>query len=137
MKPVQKEEQIALGDRLTRACGRSSSPAVRRRYFITGPQWAPSYEGQAVFHAPVRSRITFEKVIEEYSKIGVGYWCTHDTDVIPTPDLLTPRQDEIVDRIKKSLSQHGLKCSMVTTETFHHPVWAAGPAAESPALREY
>ena len=33
--------------------------------------------------------------------------------------------------------KHGLKCSMVTTETFHHAVWAAGPAAESPEVREY
>ena len=26
---------------------------------------------------------------------------------------------------------------MVTTETFYHPVWAASPAAEAPAVREY
>jgi xylose isomerase len=26
---------------------------------------------------------------------------------------------------------------MVTTETFHHAVWAAGPAAEAPEVREY
>ena len=32
---------------------------------------------------------------------------------------------------------HGLKCSMVTTETFHHAVFAAEPAAESPQVREY
>ena len=51
----------------------------------------------------MRSRITFETVIEQYSKIGVGYWCTHDTDVIPTNDLFTQRQDEIVNRIKESL----------------------------------
>ena len=62
--------------------------------------------------------------MEEYSKIGVAYWCTHGTDVIPTEDLFTPRQDEIVGRIKDSLRKNGLKCSMVTTETFHHPVWS-------------
>lgn len=137
MNPIPQEKQTALVDRLTQACGGSYSPEVRRRYFITGPQWAPSYEGQAVFHAPVRSHITFETVIEEYAKIGVQYWCTHDTDVIPTTDLFTPRQDDIVNRIKDALRKHGLKCSMVTTETFHHAVWAAGPAAESPELREY
>ena len=26
---------------------------------------------------------------------------------------------------------------MVTTETFHHAVWAASPAAEAPEVREY
>ena len=137
MAPIPQDKQLSLVDRLTQACGGSYSPEVRRRYFITGPQWAPAYEGQAVFHAPVRPPVTFEKVIEEYSKMGVGYWCTHDTDVIRTEDLFTPRQDEIVARIKSTLAQHGLQCSMVTTETFHHAVWAAGPAAESPDLREY
>ena len=137
MTAIAKEKQTALVDRLTQACGGGYSPEVRRRYFITGPQWAPAYEGQAVFHAPVRSPLTFETVIEEYSKVGVGYWCTHDTDVIPTDDLFTPRQDEIVERIKQSLAKHGVKCSMVTTETFHHAVWAAGPAAEAPEVREY
>ncbi|MBV9502423.1 MAG: TIM barrel protein [Acidobacteriaceae bacterium] len=137
MSGIPQEKQIALVDRLTQACGGSYSPEVRRRYFITGPQWAVSYQGQAVFHAPVRAPITFETVIEEYSKIGIGYWCTHDTDVIPANDLFTTRQDEIVGRIKNALEKYRLKCSMVTAETFHHPVWAAGPAAESPELREY
>jgi len=137
MNPIPQEKQRALVDRLMQASGGSYSPEVRRRYFITGPQWAVAYEGQAVFHAPVRSPITFEKVIEEYSRIGVGYWCTHDTDVIPTNDLFTPKQDETVERIKSSLSKNGMKCSMVTTETFHHPVWAAGSAAEAGDVREY
>jgi xylose isomerase len=85
----------------------------------------------------VRSPITFETVIEEYSRIGIGYWCTHDTDIIPTNDLFTPRQEEIIGGVKDALKKHDLKCSMVTAETFHHPVWAAGPAAESPDVREY
>jgi len=137
MSSIPQDKQIALVDRLTQACGGSYSPEVRRRYFITGPQWAASYQGQAVFHAPVRPPISFERVIEEYSKIGLGYWCTHDTDVIQTEDLFTAKQDETVERIKATLAKFGMKCSMVTTETFHHPVWAAGPAAESPDVRAY
>ena len=137
MNPIAPDKQVALVDRLTEACGGGYSPEVRRRYFITGPQWAPAYEGQAVFHAPVRPPVTFERVIEEYARMGVGYWCTHDTDVIPTEALFTPNQDEIVARIKASLEKNGLQCSMVTTETFHHAVWAAGPAAESPDVRAY
>ncbi|MBV9269199.1 MAG: TIM barrel protein [Acidobacteriaceae bacterium] len=137
MNPIPQDKQQALVDRLTQACGASYSPEVRRRYFITGPQWAAAYEGHALFHAPTRSPITLEKVIEEYGKIGIPYWCTHDTDVIPTDDLFTPKQDEIVGRIKTSLAKNGLKCSMVTTETFHHAVWAASAAAESQDVREY
>jgi xylose isomerase len=137
MEPVPQDKQKALVDRLMQACGSSYSPDVRRRYFITGPQWAVAYEGQALFHAPTRSPIGFEQVIQEYANVGVNYWCTHDTDVIPTNDLFSAKQDEIVGRIKESLQKNGLKCSMVTTETFHHPVWAASAAAESPEVRRY
>jgi xylose isomerase len=42
-----------------------------------------------------------------------------------------------VEQIKKSLREHGLECSMVTTETFFHAVWAASPAAEAPEVRKY
>jgi xylose isomerase len=137
MKPVPANRQQALVDRLMKACGGSYSPKVRRRYYITGPQWAGAYEGQALFHAPTREPVGFEDVIREYAKIGIGYWATHDTDVIPTAALGKEEQASIIDRIKKSLKKHGLECSMVTTETFFHAVWAASPAAESPQVREY
>jgi xylose isomerase len=137
MKPVPANRQQALVDRLMKACAGSYSPKVRRKYYITGPQWAGAYEGQALFHAPTRAPVGFEDVIREYAKIGIGHWATHDTDVIPTPVLGKEEQNSIVDRIKKSLKKHGLECSMVTTETFFHAVWAASPAAESPQVREY
>jgi xylose isomerase len=137
MSPIPLEKQQALVERLMQACGGSYSPDVRRRYFITGPQWAVAYEGQALFHAPTRTPISFDRVMEGYSTVGVNYWCTHDTDVIPSDDLFTPRQDEIVGQIKVSLKKYGMKCSMVTAETFHHAVWAASPAAESPDVRDY
>lgn len=137
MQPIPVTEQQSLVDRLLKACGGAYSPEVRRKYFITGPQWAAAYEGQAVFHAPTRKRVDFEEVIRKYSEIGIGHWCTHDTDVIPTDAIGTARQDEIVSRIGQTLSRYGLKCSMVTTETFHHPVFAASGAAESPQVREY
>ncbi len=137
MKPVPVQDQRAMVARLTAACGGSYSPDTRRKYFLSGPQWAAAYEGQALFHAPTRPAIGFEEVIRRYGEIGIGHWTTHDTDVIPAADLGTERQEEIVGRIKKSLAKHGVGCSMVTAETFHHAVWAAGPAAESPSVREY
>lgn len=137
MQPVPVNQQQALIQRLMDACGGSYSPQIRRRYFISGPQWAAAYEGQALFHAPTRHPVGFEEVIRKYAEVGVAYWTTHDTDVIPTDKLFTDEQWEIVGRIKKALSENGLKCSMVTTETFHHPVWAASPAAESPEVRQY
>ena len=137
MKPVPSGKQQALVSRLMKACGGAYSPKTRRKYYVTGPQWAAAYQGQALFHAPTREAIGFEEVIRQYAKIGIGYWTTHDTDVIPTEAMGKDEQWSIVDRIGKSLKKHGLKCSMVTTETFHHAVWAASPAAESPQVREY
>lgn len=137
MNPVPLNEQQALVDRLAKSCGGSYSPETRRKYYITGPQWAAAYEGHALFHAPTRTPVGFEEVIRHYAEIGIGHWCTHDTDVIPTDDIGTERQDAIVEKIKASLKAEGLQCSMVTTETFHHAVWAASPAAESSAVRQY
>jgi len=120
-----------------KACGGGYNAKTRRKYYISGPQWAAAYQGQALFHAPTREPIGFEEVIRQYARMGIGHWTTHDTDVIPTADLGKDGQWAIVDRIKKSLKKEGLECSMVTTETFFHAVWAASPAAESPQVREY
>jgi xylose isomerase len=137
MQPVPANEQQALVSRLMKACGGSYSPEVRRKYYLSGPQWAAAYQGQALFHAPTRPAIGFQDVIRKYAEIGIGYWTTHDTDVIPTEALGTPKQGEIVAQIQRALSDNGLKCSMVTTETFYHAVWAASPAAEAPEVRQY
>ncbi|HWC97792.1 MAG TPA: TIM barrel protein [Candidatus Sulfopaludibacter sp.] len=137
MQPIPENQQHALVSRLTSACGGSYTPEIRRKYFISGPQWAAAYQGQALFHAPTRPEIGFEEIIRKYGEIGIGWWTTHDTDVIPTEALGRVGQAEIVGRIKKALAEHNVQCSMVTTETFHHAVWAASPAAEAPAVREY
>ncbi len=137
MQPIPARDQQTLVERLMQACGGSYTPDQRRKFFITGPQWAAAYEGHALFHAPTRKPVTFDEVIEEYARIGIGWWCTHDTDVIPADAIGTARQDDIVAQIQQALQRTGVKCSMVTTETFHHAVFAASPAAESPAVRNY
>jgi xylose isomerase len=137
MKPVPPDQQRALVDRLMDACGGAYSSEVRRKYYISGPQWAAAYQGQALFHAPTREPLGFTDVIREYGRLGIGYWATHDTDVIPTEALGTDEQARIVGEIRSALKNHGVSCSMVTTETFFHAVWAASPAAEAPEVREY
>lgn len=137
MKPIPIEEQQKLVERLARACGGAYTPEQRRKFFISGPQWAAAYEGQALFHAPTRRSVGFEEVIRRLGEIGVAHWTTHDTDVIPVEALFTDEQDAIVERIKKALADNGVSCSMVTTETFHHPVFSAGPAAEAASVRQY
>jgi xylose isomerase len=137
MQPIPPNQQQALVDRLSKMCGGGYDPETRRKYFISGPQWAAAYQGQALFYAPTRHAITFEDVIREFGKIGIGYWTTHDTDVVPTAALGTAEQDEIVAKIRGTLEENGVKCSMVTTETFYNAVFAAGPAPEAPEVREY
>jgi xylose isomerase len=137
MKPIAENEQQALVSRLMKACGGAYTPETRRKYFISGPQWAAAYQGQALFHAPTRPAIDFEFVIQKYAEIGISYWTTHDTDVVPTEALGKDRQWEIVARINQALANHGMRCSMVTAETFYHAVWAGGPAAEAPEVRQY
>jgi len=119
------------------ACGGAYKPEQRRKYFISGPQWAAAYRGQALFHAPTREAIGFERVIQEYGRLGIAHWTTHDTDVIPTEAIGKDEQWKIVGRIKKTLADNGVACSMVTTETFYHAVWSASPAAEAPEVRDY
>src|SRR5579871_6590679 len=111
---IPENQQQALVSRLTSACGGAYSPETRRRYFISGPQWAAAYPGHALFHAPTRPEIGFEEVIRRYGAIGIGHWSTHDTDVIPTAALGTGGQSEIVERIRKALAESGVRCSMVT-----------------------
>jgi xylose isomerase len=131
------QQQHSLVQRLVQACGGSYAPEVRRKYYISGPQWAAAYQGQALFHAPTRAPISAAEIIEHYGRLGIAWWSTHDTDIIPTEDLMTERQQRTLEGIKKALENNGVACSMVTCETFYHPVWAAGPAAYSPEVREY
>ena len=137
MNPIPVNEQQRLVERLAKACGGAYTPATRRKYYISGPQWAAAYQGQALFHAPTRQPVGFDDVMRNFAEIGIGYWTTHDTDVIPTDALGKDRQREIVGQIGASLKKHGLQCSMVTTETFYHAVWAASPAAEAADVRAY
>jgi len=67
------QEQRALVDRLMSACGGSYSPEIRRHFFISGPQWAAAYRGQALFHAPTREPVEPADVIRHFLEIGIGW----------------------------------------------------------------
>src|SRR5579863_4584044 len=108
MNPIPENQQQALISRLMNACGGAYSPETRRKYYISGPQWAAAYQGQALFHAPTRQPVEFEEVIRKYAEIGIGHWTTHDTDVIPTEALGKDQQAEIVGKIGAALKKHNL-----------------------------
>jgi len=137
MNPVPADQQQALVARLMKACAGAYSPQTRRKYFISGPQWAAGYRGDALFYAPTRQAIGFEEIIRRYGELGVGYWCTHDSDVIPTAALGKEEQWAVIERVKTALKDNGVQCSMISTETFHHAVWSTSSASEAPEVREY
>src|ERR1044072_4386353 len=101
MQAIPINGQQGLISRLIEACGGAYSPETRRKYYISGPQWAAAYQGQGLFHAPTGEPVGFEEVIREYAKIGIGYWTTHDSDVIPTEALGKEEQWSIVERIRQ------------------------------------
>ena len=51
--------------------------------------------------------VGFEQVIQEYGKIGIGHWCTHDTDVIPAEASGTDAAGGDRRQIKASLQKNG------------------------------
>src|ERR1700732_1685850 len=103
MHPIPEGQQQALVSRLMKACGGAYSPETRRKYFISGPQWAAAYPGHALFHAPTRPEMSFREIIGKYAQLGSGYCATHDSDVIPTEAMGTDRQSEIVAEVQKAL----------------------------------
>jgi len=86
-------EQHALVDRLVFARGGSYPPDIRRRFFISGPQWAAAYRGQVLFHGPTREPVEPSEVIRHFSEISIGWWTSHDTGIISAGELMTAKQD--------------------------------------------
>ena len=121
-----------------KACGGAYTPQQRRKYYITGPQWAAAYQGQALFHAPTRAASQFRechpRIRQNRHRLLVH--ARHRCDSRPKRWARTSNGKSSA-ASRTALNEHGLKCSMVTTETFHHAVWAASPAAEQPEVREY
>ena len=63
--------------------------------------------------------VPFEKVIEKYAEIGIGHWCTHDTDVIP-PTLYLRRSRTILSAGSSNPSTNTDCVLHGDHETFHH-----------------
>jgi xylose isomerase len=93
--------------------------------------------GKVLFHVLTRFRGQPSEVIERLAGIGIGWWTMLDTDIIPTTQLMTGKQDEILAGIGQALKKNGVNCSMVPGEIFFHPVWAASPASGQSEVRAY
>ncbi len=71
---------------------------------------------------------------EFMEKLGIGYFCFHDKDLVPEGDSLAEFQanlDEIVPLIKSEMDRTGIKLLWGTANLFGHPRYVHG-AATSP-----
>ena len=66
---------------------------------------------------------------EFMQKLGIGYFCFHDVDLIPEADTLAEtnqRLDEITDHIKEKMAETGIKCLWGTANMFSNPRFMNG-----------
>ncbi len=74
---------------------------------------------------------TLYAAFEFFTKLGVGFWCFHDTDIAPEADTLAEtnrRLDHIVKIAKKLQKDTGVKLLWGTCNLFAHPRFMAGAA---------
>ncbi len=72
---------------------------------------------------------TLEAAFEFFTKLGVKYWCFHDTDISPEADSLAEtnkRLDHIVKLAKKMQGDTGVKLLWGTCNLFSHPRFMSG-----------
>ncbi len=98
--------------------------------------------GADMFGAPVYNRAyntgdsplqvaeqTLDAAFEFFTKLGVGFWCFHDTDISPEADTLAEtnkRLDHIVKLAKKKQEETGVKLLWGTCNLFSHPRFMSG-----------
>jgi xylose isomerase len=74
---------------------------------------------------------TMHAAFEFITKLGVKFWCFHDTDISPEADTLDEtnrRLDRIVKLAKQLQSDTGVKLLWGTCNLFSHRRWLAGAA---------
>ncbi|MDA3899230.1 MAG: xylose isomerase [Spirochaetes bacterium] len=71
---------------------------------------------------------------EMMEKLGIGYFCFHDRDIVPEADTLEEYQrnlDTIADEIEKEMKRTGIKLLWGTSNCFSHPRFMHGAATSS------
>ncbi len=87
------------------------------------------------------AEMTLRAAFEFFTKLGVGFWCFHDTDIAPEADSLAEtnkRLDKIVDMAERLQNDTGIKLLWGTTNAFSHRRFMAGASTNpSPAVFAY
>ncbi|MDR3051799.1 MAG: xylose isomerase [Oscillospiraceae bacterium] len=85
------------------------------------------------FGAPVgtmaHAKAKVDAGFEFMQKLGIGYFCFHDVDLVPEADTLAEtnaRLDEITDYIKVKMADTGIRCLWGTANMFSNPRFMNG-----------
>jgi len=101
-------------------------PTMHRSYT------APSDEMEA-------AELTMEAAFEFFTKLGVGFWCFHDSDIFPETDDLSENQkrfDRIAKKAKTLQDDTGVQLLWGTCNMFSHRRFMSG-AATNPDPRVF
>jgi len=80
------------------------------------------------------ARAKVDAGFEFMQKLGIGYFCFHDADLIPEADTLAEtnaRLDEITDYIKTKMAATGIKCLWGTSNMFSNPRFMNGAGSSN------
>jgi xylose isomerase len=73
-----------------------------------------------------------QAAFEFFSKLGIDYYCFHDTDVAPEGNSLKEYREhfaQMIDRLEQHQEQSGIKLLWGTANCFSNPRFAAGAAS--------
>jgi xylose isomerase len=87
--------------------------------------WTVGWAARDQFGSASRPDLDVVESVHRLAELGAAYVTFHDNDVVPFgADAAT--RDEILTRFRKALDETGVKVSMVTTDTFAHPIFKDG-----------
>jgi xylose isomerase len=87
--------------------------------------WTVGWAARDQFGSASRPDLDVVESVHRLAELGAAFVTFHDNDVVPFgADAAT--RDEILGRFRKALDETGVKVSMVTTDTFAHPIFKDG-----------
>ncbi|MEG2087849.1 MAG: xylose isomerase [Angelakisella sp.] len=90
----------------------------------------------AVVGTMAHAKAKVDAGFEFMQKLGLGYFCFHDVDIMPEADTLTEtnrRLDEITDYMKAKMEATGIQCLWGTANMFSNPRYMNGAGSSNSA----
>ena len=87
--------------------------------------WTVGWEARDQFGAASRPHLDPVESVHRLAELGAAYVTFHDNDVVPFGSDAATR-DRILERFTDALKETGVGISMITTDTFAHPIFKDG-----------